>query len=112
MNTRVTSILTLSLVLISCASMVVKEDDIVKHTSRALSLEKNNFKISDRVDDGLRTDYVVTTNTGKKYNCYVEGSFSFGTGSVVTDAICSEIGKTGGSSTPACDALQKKAGKC
>jgi hypothetical protein len=91
----------LSMALFGCASMVVKQKDIEKKTALALGLQKSDFTISDRADDGLQTNYVVTTKTGKKYNCYVEGSFSFGTGGVVTDAICSEPGK------PAKNPLQK-----
>lgn len=105
--------MTLFITLIGCASVVVKDDDIVKKTAFALGLEKNAFTISDRADNGLQTTYTVTTKAGKKYNCYVEGSFSFGTGSVVTDAMCSEIGKsTKDSSGASCNALLKKAGKC
>ena len=116
MNTRKISMITLSLALAGCASTVVKEEHIVKKTAFALGLEKDAFTISDRADDGLQTTYTVKTKTGKKYNCYVEGSFSFGTGSVVTDAICNEVGKTetqkGDSGKPPCNALLKAAGKC
>ena len=114
MNTKKIVVAVSLLTLSACASMVVKEDDIVKKTAFALGLEKSAFTISDRADDGLQTTYIATTNAGKKYNCYVEGSFSFGTGSVVTDAICSEVGKSGSkpSADTSCNALLKKAGKC
>ena len=55
--------------------------------------------------------FVGLMSRKKNIPAQFSGSFSFGTGSVVTDAICSEIGKAGGLSSPACDALQKKAGK-
>lgn len=107
---RYFSVMFLAVLASGCASMVVKDEDIVKKTAFALSLDRSDFTISNRADDGLQTTYTATTKSGKKYNCYVEGSFSFGTGSVVTDAICNEVGaKNGGTS---CNALLKKAGKC
>ncbi|MES2582880.1 MAG: hypothetical protein V4627_09205 [Pseudomonadota bacterium] len=110
-----------SLFIAGCASTVVKEDHLQQKTAFALGLEPNSFTVADRVDDGLQTHYSVKTNDGRRFNCYVEGSFSFGTGRVVTDAICSPIGKTansagtggsGGTGGPACNALLKAAGKC
>jgi hypothetical protein len=99
--------------LAGCASMVIKEEDIVKKTEFALSLDKSNFTISDRADQGVQTTYKVTTKSGKRYNCNVDGSFSFGTGKIVSDAVCSEIGKPAKSTSDAsCNALQKATGKC
>lgn len=98
-----------------CASAVVKEDHLQQKTAFALGLEPNSFTVADRVDDGLQTRYSVKTNDGRRFNCYVEGSFSFGTGRVVTDAVCSQIGKSAnnsGNPGPACNALLKAAGKC
>lgn len=109
MRTKTLITLMLAISTVGCASMVVKEDHLVKKTALALNLDKSDFKISDRADDGLQTSYIATTKQGKKYNCYVEGSFSFGTGSVVTDAICNEVGKP---TNNKCDALSKAAGKC
>jgi len=102
-----------------CASQVVKEDHLKQRTAFALGLDQNAFTISDRIDDKLQTRYSVSTNDGRKYHCYVEGSFSFGTGSVVSDAICSQIGgsenaktksKVGSGAT--CNELLRAAGKC
>lgn len=98
-----------------CASTVVKEDHLKQKAAFALGLEPNSFAVSDRVDDGLQTRYSVRTHDGRKFNCYVEGSFSFGTGSVVTDAVCSQMGKSAnkaGDAGPSCNALLKAAGKC
>lgn len=101
-----------------CASAVVKEDHLQQKTAFALGLEPNSFTVADRVDDGLQTRYSVKTNDGRRFNCYVEGSFSFGTGRVVTDAVCSQIGRpannsgNAGAAGPACNALLKAAGKC
>jgi hypothetical protein len=115
MNIQKLSLLALAGVLSGCASAVVKEDHLVRKTELALGMERSAFTISDRVDEGLQTSYTVKTQAGKKFSCYVEGSFSFGTGSVVTDAICSELGKAAKSKNSKgapCDALSKAAGKC
>ncbi len=97
-----------------CASMAVTEDAIEHRTVRALGVEKGGFTISNRVDDGVRTDYVATTKAGKIFNCYVEGSISI-TGRSVSDALCSEKGKSGKeamSPGTSCNDLLKAAGKC
>lgn len=108
-HTREIGMMTLLFTLVGCASISVTDKAIEDRTAFALNLEKDSFKVTDRVNDGLETSYKVTTNTGKKYNCRVEGSFSFGTGRVVTDPVCNEIGKP---TNEKCDALSKAAGKC
>lgn len=100
-----------------CAAQVVKEDHLKQRTAFALGLDENAFTISERVDDGLQTRYSVKANNGRKYNCYVEGAFSFGTGGVVSDAICKQIGANGkskakGSSGGTCNELLNAAGRC
>ncbi|MEN9493690.1 MAG: hypothetical protein RJA63_4139 [Pseudomonadota bacterium] len=106
-----------------CASVAVSSDAIERNTASALGLERGSFTISDRVDDGVKTNYAVRTNAGKSYACYVTGTISV-TGRVVSDAICSELGKTAKQattpSTPAststagtsCNALLRAAGRC
>jgi hypothetical protein len=99
--------------LMGCASIVVKDEDIIKKTEIALGMERSKFTISDRTNSGVQTDFVVTTKSGKRFNCYVTGTFSQ-LGSVVSDAICNEFG---GGAEPMkgnaeCNALLKKAGKC
>lgn len=95
-----------------CASFAVSNEAIERNTAQALGLAKGSFTIADRVDDGVKASYMVKTNTGKQYACYVTGSVSQ-FGRAVSDAICSEIGKgskpTAGGS---CNALLKAAGKC
>lgn len=100
-----------------CASFAVSDDAIERNTAQTLGLAKGSFTIADRVDDGVKSSYTVKTNTGKQYACYVTGTVSQ-LGRVVSDAICSEIGK---GSKPAagavkagdsCNALLKAAGKC
>ena len=109
-----------------CASLAVSNDAIEERTAFALSLAKGAFNITNRVDDGLRSSYSVTTNSGKKYNCYVSGTVSV-VGRVVSDAICNEIGggggvgvgvgagkpnPTGNASSAPCNDLLKAAGRC
>lgn len=98
-----------------CASMAVSNDAIEQRTAVALGMPKGAFTISDRVDDGVRSSYMVKTNAGKQYSCYVTGSVSY-TGRTVSDAICSGLGKanrqTTGAGGGACNALLRAAGKC
>lgn len=92
-----------------CATLAT-DDAIVKRTAFALGLDKSEFTISDRQNDGAQAQYLVTTKAGKKYTCYVEGYFSYTSIGESSDAICNEVGgKAAGGS---CNALLKKAGKC
>lgn len=110
MRTSKLSIVLIALFMVACASMVVKDEDIAAKTAFALNLEKSDFTISDRADSGSQTTYKAKTKSGKTYNCYVTGSFSAGTGRVISDAVCNEIGKP--ASGNSCNPLLKKAGKC
>jgi len=98
-----------------CASIAVSNDAIERNTAFALGVEKETFTISDRVDDGVKSTYVVKTNAGKTYSCYVTGAVSV-VGRVVSDAVCNEVGKsakqTTGTNSAPCNALLKAAGKC
>jgi nitrate/nitrite transporter NarK len=98
-----------------CASVAVTSDAIENNTASALGLEKGTFTISNREDDGIKSTYLVNTNAGKKYSCYVTGTVSV-VGRVVSDAVCNEVGKSTKQSTGktlgACNALLKAAGKC
>jgi hypothetical protein len=103
-----------ALLIAGCASMAVTDDSIQQRTALALGVEKGEFTISNRVDDGVRSDYVATTTSGKVYNCYVEGTVSI-TGRIVSDALCSEKGKAANKSLSpgtSCNDLLKAAGKC
>jgi hypothetical protein len=88
-----------------------------RHRRRAgakhrLGIDKADFTVSDRVDDGIKTSYAVKTKAGKRYACYVTGTVSI-TGRTVSDAICSEGGKPSGEpGSIACNALLRAAGKC
>lgn len=100
-----------------CASVAVSNDAIERNTAHALGLAKGNFTISDRMDDGVKTTYTVKANTGKQYSCYVTGTIAV-VGRVVSDAMCTELGKSGKQTTTgtggktSCNALLKAAGKC
>ena len=88
------------------------------------------------MDDGVKASYNVKTNTGKQYACYVTGGVSI-VGRVVSDPMCTEVGKAGKQATTntgttntgtsntgtsntgtsntgsaSCNALLKAAGKC
>lgn len=75
-----------------CAAWAVTQDALVDRTAHALGLEKNQFKIENRVDDGVTTRYSVKTDSGQQYNCYVGGSISV-LGRMVSEAICSKKGE-------------------
>jgi hypothetical protein len=98
-------------------SRLVTEELLVQRTSLALGLAADQFTISARTGSGIRTDYSVATKAGRQYACYVTSTSTF-TGSVVSDALCTELqsGATSGqSAAPArseCNALLRAAGKC
>jgi len=92
-----------------CATLAT-DDAIVKRTAFALGLDKSEFTISNRQNDGAQATYLVTTNAGKKYNCYVEGYFSYTTGGEASDAMCNELGGKRNSNN--CNELLKRAGQC
>jgi len=99
-----------------CASVAVTSDAIERNTAFALGMNKADFTISERQDDGMRTTYIATTKAGKKYSCYATGTFSV-TGRVLSDALCSAsrqlAGTSGaGASGGTCNALLKAAGRC
>lgn len=94
----------------------VTGDALEDRTSFALGLDRGDFTISDRVDDGVRTSYMVKTNQGKVYSCYVTGAMTY-TGPVVSDAICnakhsSSHSGSNSSSESSCNALLHAAGRC
>jgi hypothetical protein len=102
-------------ILAGCASVAVTNDSIEQRTSVALGMDQSKFSISDRVNEGIKTTYAVKTLSGKTYSCYVTGTVSY-MGRVVSDAICSEMGKgtkpLAKQADPSCNALLHAAGKC
>jgi hypothetical protein len=109
MKKRIALGLALALLAGACASLTVSDDAIVQRTGSALGLEPNQFKITNRMNEGTVSRYKVETNAGKKFNCSVGGSLSI-LGASATDAICTEAGAQGAANT--CNALLKAANKC
>ena len=77
-------------ILTACASIAVTENHLIQRTSLVLDLEPSEFTISNRTNDGFRSDYLVNTKAMGRYSCYVDGFFSI-TGRTVTDAVCTEL---------------------
>lgn len=75
-----------------CASVAVTQDALETRTAHALGLDAGTFKITNRQDEGVTTRYVVTSNSGQRYNCYVGGSFNV-LGRMVSEAICNKPGE-------------------
>lgn len=76
-----------------CASIAVTDDAIVDRTAFALGLNKGDFTVSNRNDEGTTTRYAVRTKTGQDYNCFVGGSIGV-MGRSVSEAICTKKGET------------------
>ena len=114
-RTVAASVVALAGLVAGCASVAVTSDAIEKNTAFALGLDKGTFTISNRENDGVKSTYLVNTNAGKKYTCYVTGTVSV-IGRVVSDAVCNEVGRpakqASGTKTQSCNALLKAAGKC
>ncbi len=81
-----------ALALGACASVAVSDSAIEERTAFALGLPVGSFTISNRQNDGVRTQYQVLTKAGQRHNCYVAGSVGI-TGRVVSDAICNKPGE-------------------
>ena len=81
-----------ALTLSGCASVIVSDDAIAERTAFALGLNKGDFTISNRVDDGASARYAVRTRTGQQFNCFLGGTIGFG-GREVTDAVCTKKGE-------------------
>jgi hypothetical protein len=69
------------------------KEHLEQNTAFALGLDKSDFTVDNRINNGVKVSYTVKANTGKNYNCYVTGSNIRGVGVVVSDAICNEKGK-------------------
>lgn len=75
-----------------CASIAVTDDAIVDRTGFALGLNKGDFTVSNRVDEGTTTRYSVRTKSGQEFNCFLGGSFSV-LGRTVSEAVCTKKGE-------------------
>jgi hypothetical protein len=87
-----TGSLLLALAAAGCASLAVTDDAVVDRTAHALGLDRGDFAISNRRDEGTTTRYSVRTKSGQEYNCTIGGSFSV-IGRSVSDALCSKKGE-------------------
>ncbi|MBA4177718.1 MAG: hypothetical protein C0505_14350 [Leptothrix sp. (in: Bacteria)] len=72
--------------------MAVTDQAIVDRTAFALGLNKGEFTVSNRQNEGTTTRYSVRTKSGQEYNCFVGGSINV-LGSSVSEAICSKKGE-------------------
>ncbi len=75
-----------------CASVAVTDEAITVRTAAALGLNKSDFTVSQRVDEGTTTRYAVRTRSGQEFNCFVGGSFNV-LGRSVSEAICTRKGE-------------------
>lgn len=120
-HTRKIGMMALFITLAGCALVQtnkLSDDVLTQRTGFALGLDKSEFTISNRQAPNKSSEvyYVVTTKSGRKFNCYVAAGFT----SIVTpasdasDAVCSEMGGSSGTSggNGKCNALLKAAGKC
>lgn len=96
----------------------VEDSVLLKRASFALSIDESKLTIKDKSEDGMRTNFVAVSSTGKSYRCYVVGGstamrvMTFGSASA-SDAICSGVDDKGESPMKnSCNALLKAAGKC
>ncbi|MDR2837643.1 MAG: hypothetical protein LBV49_03605 [Azonexus sp.] len=103
-------LVSLAVIISGCASVAVNEESLQSRTAFALGLEQGDFTISNRSDDGVRTDYTVTTNKKQVFSCYVTGVVSI-TGRNVSDAICSEKSSPAATAGKGKNAEKKPAGK-
>ena len=77
-----------------CASDIVSDDAIVERTAFALGLNKGDFTISNRADDGASARYAVRTRTDQEFNFFLGGTLGF-VGRQVTEAVCTKKGELG-----------------
>jgi CO/xanthine dehydrogenase Mo-binding subunit len=75
-----------------CASIAVTDEAIVDRTAFALGLNKSDFTVSNRIDEGTTTRYQVRTRSGQEFNCFVGGSISV-LGRSVSEAVCTKKGE-------------------
>jgi hypothetical protein len=89
---RILCITVLALAAAGCASTMVSDEAIVDRTAFALGLNKGDFAISNRSNEGGSSRYAVRTKKGEDYNCSL-GVVPSVVGAQVTDAICTKKGE-------------------
>jgi hypothetical protein len=97
-----------------CAA-TIDQRGIEQRTSSAIGRPAGSFTISNQTEGtGGRIDYDVKTREGASYRCYMysattfQRAMSFGQ-TPHSDAVCTAMGA---GAAPACNALNKAAGKC
>lgn len=75
-----------------CASVAVTDNTLEQRTANATGMAVGSFTVTDRVDDGMTTRYLVKGKSGQTFNCYVTGTVSF-LGRQVSDAQCNSLGR-------------------
>jgi hypothetical protein len=75
-----------------CASFTVTDEAIVDRTAFALGLNKGDFTVSNRTNEGVSTRYAVRTKSGQEYQCVIGGSLSV-LGRQASEALCSKKGE-------------------
>lgn len=78
----------------ACASVIVSDDAVVDRTAFALGLNKGDFTISNRVNEGASARYAVRTKSGQEFNCFLGSTLSI-LGGGVTEAVCNKKGEVG-----------------
>jgi len=86
------STLLAALISCGCASIAVTDQALVERTAFALGIAKEDFTISNRVNEGAASRYLVRTKSGQSYRCLVGGSIGL-LGRAVSDAICTKDGE-------------------
>jgi hypothetical protein len=75
-----------------CASMMLSDDDITARTAFAIGLNKGDFTITNRSNEGASARYTVRTKRGEDYNCFL-GVAPGLAGVQVSEAICTKRGE-------------------
>ena len=94
------------------ANAQVGDGMLQKRAAFALNVDDGDVSVSNRSQDGVRTDFIAKTPQGS-FRCYVT-SVQTPSGLVVSDAICAgNKGKpAGGKSSANCNELLRQAGRC
>jgi len=108
---------------LGACSSTIKQEGVEQRAAMATGRPVGSFTITDQVEaGGGRIEFNVKAKDGAHFQCYMysatafQKAMSFGQ-TPHSDAICTQMGKSGGSSTstapaPSCNALLKAAGKC
>lgn len=117
----------LATLLLGCAATSVPQDKLEQRTATAIGRGVGNFTITNqKMEEGGRMNYSVATSDGASYQCYLYEApamskvVTLGMAPTTSDAICTPNVSGRSATTPAkpatssaaCNALLKAAGKC